>query len=57
MWIKRISVWVGVPLLVIATYVIIVGVPWSTWDACDDARMRRQSARTDTMFRSAYSRG
>jgi hypothetical protein len=30
-----------------------VGFLGSSWDACEDARMRRGSAKTDTMFKSA----
>ena len=44
---------VGVLMLALVYYVATVGLPWSTWDACDDARTRRQTASTDTMFRSA----
>ena len=50
---KRLMLGSGVLILAIAIYVALVGVPWSTWDACDDARERRQTSRTDTMFRSA----
>jgi hypothetical protein len=32
-----------------------VGFLGSSWDACEDARMRRGSAQTDTMFKSAQA--
>lgn len=36
-----------------ALTLVVIGLPGSSWDACEDARIRRQTARTDGMFGKA----